>query len=62
MKRKLIFLLIATLGVTCFILVGFSLGARNPIMGVLAFIASIFITGFGFTLKKKWREEDQTHS
>jgi len=59
MNRKLIFLLIATLGVICFILVGFALGARNPWLGIISLVASIFVIGYGFTLKKKWREEDQ---
>lgn len=61
MNRKLIFLLIAFLGVCCFVLIGIAIAERSLLGALAAFAASIGIIGYGFTLKKKWREADSAN-
>lgn len=57
MFQKAIFLLIATIGVFCFVLTGISIGERSLLGALGSLLASVLIIGFGFVLKRKWRED-----
>jgi hypothetical protein len=58
-KKNLIFLLIATTGVFFFGLIGVSVAERSVPGVILSLFASILVIGFGFMLKKKWREQNE---
>lgn len=57
-RKKFIFLLVAITGVFFFGLVGVSVAERSLLGAILSIIASIFVIGMGFKLKKKWRESE----
>ncbi|ERI08551.1 YlaF family protein [Aneurinibacillus aneurinilyticus] len=50
-------LLIAILGVACFVGVGISVGERNALLSAIFLVAAIFVIGFGFMLKSKRRKD-----
>jgi Ca2+/Na+ antiporter len=56
-NRKLAFLLMALLTVSCLVVIGFSLGLRNPLLGFSALLGCFIFMGIGFNLKRKWREQ-----
>ncbi|WJP98548.1 DUF5325 family protein [Macrococcus bovicus] len=57
-KSKAIFLLLAFLAVVC--LIGISVGMAEGSLLIISISILLFIAimGFGFTLKKKYREND----
>jgi len=64
MGDKKIFLLLAILAALCMAAAGISVGLRNIIGGlgsiagiIISMIALVAVMGYGFTLKKKFREE-----
>ena len=64
MGDKKIFLFLAILAALCMAAVGISVGLREVIGGlgsiagiIISIIALIAVMGYGFTLKKKYREE-----
>jgi drug/metabolite transporter (DMT)-like permease len=58
-RKKIIFLLVAITGVFFFALTGVSVAERSFIGAILSLVASILVIGYGFTLKKKWRESEE---
>jgi len=60
MNRKLIFFILALIAVTFLVLIGFSLGERSLLGGLLSLLGSILTVGIGFMLKAKWRKEDES--
>lgn len=58
-KKNVIFLLIAVTGVFFFGLVGVSVAERSIVGVILSLLASIMVIGLGFTLKKKWRGQNE---
>ncbi|GEN35966.1 MULTISPECIES: YlaF family protein [Aneurinibacillus] len=52
-------LLLAILGVVCFVGVGISVGERSGLMAGIFLIGAILIIGFGFMLKAKRRKNGQ---
>ncbi len=64
MGEKKIFLFLAILAALCMAATGISVGLREIIGGlgsiagiIISIIALIAVMGYGFTLKKKYREE-----
>lgn len=58
MKKKInaVFLGFAIATVICLMLIGVAIAERSLIGLVFAVISTIFVMGFGFVIKKKWRE------
>ncbi len=57
-KSKAIFWVLAVVAVVFLLLFSFSLAATNAPLMILTLILFIATFGYGFTLKKKYREND----
>ncbi|EKU47711.1 YlaF family protein [Staphylococcus massiliensis] len=57
-KSQTIFFILALIAVFFLVMFSFSLGASNIPMMILTFILMVATFGVGFTLKKKYREND----
>jgi len=57
-KSKSIFWVLAIIAVILLLLFSFSIAATNVPMMILTFILFIATFGYGFTLKKKYRENN----
>jgi len=57
-KSKAIFWVLAVVAIIFLLLFSFSLAATNVPFMILTFILFIATFGYGFTLKKKYREND----
>ncbi|EIT84938.1 hypothetical protein A374_12865 [Fictibacillus macauensis ZFHKF-1] len=55
--EKLIFLLIAVLATFCIGMIGVAIGVHSWLIAILCIVAVFFLMGFGFTLRKKFREK-----
>lgn len=55
--QKVISLIIAIVAVFFLVLTGIAIGERSPSGAVLSLLASFFTVGYGFMLRKKWREQ-----
>lgn len=58
--ENMIFLLIAVLTTFSIALIGVAVGQHSWLIGIIAIVAVFFLMGLGFTLKKKFRERNQS--
>jgi hypothetical protein len=58
MSRNFLFLCLAITGVIFFILTGISVAERSLLGFSLSMIGAVLTIGFGFMLKKRWRDQD----
>jgi hypothetical protein len=58
-KHSLIFILISIAVTFCIALIGVAIGEQNILLAVIALAGAFILMGTGFTLKKKFREQQK---
>lgn len=61
-KQPLIFILISIAVTFCIALIGVAIGEQSFLLAVIALAGAFILMGIGFTLKKKFREQQQKNS
>ncbi|MGM7701017.1 DUF5325 family protein [Pseudalkalibacillus sp. Hm43] len=58
-KQSLIFILISVAVTFCIALIGVAIGEQSGLLAFIGFAGAFLLMGVGFTLKKKFREQEK---
>ncbi|WP_349410358.1 YlaF family protein [Pseudalkalibacillus sp. SCS-8] len=61
-KQSVIFILISLSVTFCIALIGVAIGEKSLPLAIIAITATFILMGVGFTLKKRFREQDHNNS